>query len=94
MSVADAPEKSSACFGSGSKYTCCFVGFEHDHLNLLGRYSFSLPDAVQRGQLRALSNPAEATGRRRRPKTLSEFSVPFLPNNQIQVVTSLPPVSH
>ena len=32
-----------------------------DHINLLGRYSFSLPDAVQRGQLRPLRNPSEAT---------------------------------
>jgi hypothetical protein len=31
-----------------------------DHINLLGRYSFSLPDSVQRGQLRALRNPSEA----------------------------------
>jgi Tn3 transposase DDE domain len=31
------------------------------HINLLGRYSFSLPDAVQRGQLRPLRNPSEAT---------------------------------
>jgi TnpA family transposase len=31
-----------------------------DHINLLGRYSFSLPDAVQRGQLRPLRNPSEA----------------------------------
>lgn len=28
---------------------------------LLGRYSFALPDSVQRGQLRPLRNPAEAT---------------------------------
>ena len=32
-----------------------------DHISLLGRYSFSLPDAVQRGQLRPLRNPSEAT---------------------------------
>ena len=32
-----------------------------DHINLLGRYSFSLPDSVQRGQLRPLRNPSEAT---------------------------------
>jgi TnpA family transposase len=32
-----------------------------DHINLLGRYSFWLPDSVQRGQLRPLRNPSEAT---------------------------------
>ena len=32
-----------------------------DHINLLGRYSFSLPESVQRGQLRPLRNPSEAT---------------------------------
>ena len=32
-----------------------------DHINLLGRYSFSLPDSVQHGHLRPLRNPSEAT---------------------------------
>lgn len=32
-----------------------------DHINLLGRYSFSLPDSVQRGQLRPLRSPSDAT---------------------------------
>jgi hypothetical protein len=32
-----------------------------DHINLLGRYSFSLPDSVQHGQLRPLRNPSETT---------------------------------
>ena len=27
------------------------------HINLLGRYSFAVPDAVTRGELRALRNP-------------------------------------
>jgi hypothetical protein len=31
------------------------------HINLLGRYSFSLPDSIQRGHLRPLRNPSEAT---------------------------------
>jgi hypothetical protein len=30
-----------------------------DHINLLGRYAFSIPDPVQRGELRPLRNPAE-----------------------------------
>ena len=30
-------------------------------IEMLGRYSFALPDAVQRGQLRPLRNPSEAT---------------------------------
>lgn len=31
----------------------------HDHLNVLGRYSFSMPEAVAKGELRPLRNPAE-----------------------------------
>jgi hypothetical protein len=30
----------------------------HDHINLLGRYSFAIPEAVVRGELRPLHNPA------------------------------------
>ena len=30
----------------------------HDHINLLGRYSFAIPEAVIRGELRPLHNPA------------------------------------
>jgi len=32
------------------------LGFEH--INMLGRYAFILPDAVARGELRPLRNPA------------------------------------
>jgi hypothetical protein len=32
----------------------------HDHINLLGRYAFSVPEAVQRGELRPLRNPADS----------------------------------
>jgi TnpA family transposase len=31
-----------------------------DHINLLGRYAFSVPESVQRGELRSLRNPADA----------------------------------
>jgi TnpA family transposase len=31
----------------------------HEHINLLGRYSFSVPDAVAKGGLRPLRNPAD-----------------------------------
>lgn len=31
--------------------------FVHGHINLLGRYSFAVPDAVTRGELRPLRNP-------------------------------------
>jgi len=34
------------------------LGFEH--INMLGRYAFTLPDAVARGELRPLRNPASA----------------------------------
>jgi hypothetical protein len=32
----------------------------YEHINLLGRYAFSVPDAVQRGQLRPLRTSSEA----------------------------------
>jgi TnpA family transposase len=31
----------------------------HDHINMLGRYSFSIPESVSRGELRPLRNPAD-----------------------------------
>jgi TnpA family transposase len=31
-----------------------------DHINLLGRYAFSVPDSVQRGELRPLRSPSDA----------------------------------
>lgn len=31
----------------------------YDHINLLGRYSFTVPESVSRGELRPLRNPAE-----------------------------------
>jgi Tn3 transposase DDE domain len=30
------------------------------HINMLGRYAFTLPDMVARGELRPLRNPAKA----------------------------------
>jgi hypothetical protein len=30
-----------------------------EHINMLGRYSFSVPDEVIRGELRPLRNPAD-----------------------------------
>ncbi len=30
----------------------------HRHINMLGRYSFSVPDSVAKGELRPLRNPA------------------------------------
>ena len=35
------------------------LGFEH--INMLGRYAFTLPDAVARGELRPLRDPATAS---------------------------------
>jgi hypothetical protein len=32
----------------------------YEHINLLGRYAFSVPEAVQRGELRPLRNSSEA----------------------------------
>jgi TnpA family transposase len=31
---------------------------QHEHINMLGRYSFSVPESVSRGELRPLRNPA------------------------------------
>ena len=31
-----------------------------DHINLLGRYAFCVPDSVQRGELRPLRSPSDA----------------------------------
>jgi len=31
----------------------------YDHINILGRYSFAIPEAVSRGELRLLRNPSE-----------------------------------
>jgi hypothetical protein len=30
----------------------------HDHINMLGRYSFAMPETVARGELRPLRDPA------------------------------------
>ncbi len=34
------------------------IGFQH--INMLGRYSFDLPEQLTRGELRALRDPSEA----------------------------------
>jgi hypothetical protein len=34
------------------------LGFEH--INMLGRYAFTLPDGVARGELRPLRDPVQA----------------------------------
>ena len=31
----------------------------HEHINLLGRYSFAVPESVARGELRPLRNPVD-----------------------------------
>jgi hypothetical protein len=31
----------------------------HEHINMLGRYSFSMPDAVAKGELRPFRSPAD-----------------------------------
>jgi Tn3 transposase DDE domain-containing protein len=32
---------------------------QHENINMLGRYSFSMPDAVAKGELRPLRNPED-----------------------------------
>ena len=34
--------------------------FVHEHINFLGRYSFAVPDAVSRGELRPLRVPDDS----------------------------------
>ena len=31
----------------------------HEHINMLGRYSFLVPESVAKGELRALRNPSD-----------------------------------
>lgn len=31
----------------------------HEHINMLGRYSFSVPESVAKGELRPLRDPAD-----------------------------------
>jgi hypothetical protein len=31
----------------------------YEHINMLGRYAFSLPDRIARGELRPLRNPSQ-----------------------------------
>jgi len=31
----------------------------HEHINMLGRYSFSVPESVAKGELRPLRNPSD-----------------------------------
>ena len=33
---------------------------QHENINMLGRYSFSMPDAVAKGELRPLRNPEDS----------------------------------
>lgn len=33
----------------------------HEHINMLGRYSFVVPESVERGELRPLRDPGEDT---------------------------------
>jgi hypothetical protein len=33
----------------------------YEHINLLGRYAFSVPEAVQRGELRPLRSSSDST---------------------------------
>jgi len=33
----------------------------HEHINMLGRYAFTLPEPVARGELRPLRNPNQAS---------------------------------
>ena len=59
-----------------------------DHINLLGRYAFSVPESVGRGELRPLRNPGDPLEEASATlpvyvSRLSEFSVPLLPITQI-----------
>ena len=53
-----------------------------EHINLLGRYALSVPEAVTRGELRPLRNPAEGI-ERLLEICLNRFSAPLLPNTQL-----------
>lgn len=50
----------------------------HEHINMLGRYSFAVPDAVARGDLRPLRNPNEDAYARRSETRVFQVNVPPL----------------
>jgi len=37
----------------------CYSKAGHEHINMLGRYTFALPDQVARGKLRPLRDPKD-----------------------------------
>jgi len=39
---------------------CRLSPLQHENINMLGRYSFLMPDAVAKGELRPLRNPEDA----------------------------------
>ena len=45
---------------SGSRNETRLSPFGHEHINMLGRYSFAVPDAVTSGELRPLRAATEA----------------------------------
>ncbi len=51
----------------------------HEHINLLGRYSFSVPEAVAKGELRPLHDPDDND----QDKRLTAFAVPLHPKPPI-----------
>jgi hypothetical protein len=46
---------------------------QHENINMLGRSSFSMPEAVAKGELRPLRNPEDANS----GESLTRFSVPL-----------------
>jgi hypothetical protein len=38
----------------------CLSPLQHENINMLGRYSFSMPDAVAKGELRPPRDPEDA----------------------------------
>ena len=50
----------------------------HKHVNMLGRYAFTLPEAVARGELQASARPEASRAGRAVSKGLCRFSAPLL----------------
>jgi hypothetical protein len=42
-----------------NSHGCCCYPLIHGHINTQGRHSFMMPEAVMRGELRPLRNPAD-----------------------------------
>ena len=65
------------------------LGFKH--INMLGRYAFTLPEIVARGELRPLRDPGASGVDDARSQGLCRFSVPLLLRPRLSLASTPPP---